>query len=194
MKKKVKLITTIASLGLALALMAFGVYAAVTASFSVTTQVSFQATAHVKATVTVTETAALAAAPQASDYANSAATGLTDGKMSITRSSTGQDTNGLVDLTLAEVKLREDATYYSYKVVIHNDDAENSLTVTATTATQTGTGYTVTFDKNGNDNSIAAGEDYTFVCTIKIDKLDGNAVNVVNADLGVSFKLDAVLA
>ena len=41
MKKKVKLITTIASLGLALALMAFGVYAATQAQFSVTSTVTF---------------------------------------------------------------------------------------------------------------------------------------------------------
>lgn len=47
MKKKVKLITTIASLGLALALMAFGVYAALTVSFNVTSQVSFTAAANV---------------------------------------------------------------------------------------------------------------------------------------------------
>ena len=47
MKKKVKLITTIASLGLALALMAFGVYAALTVNFRVTSQVSFTAAPNV---------------------------------------------------------------------------------------------------------------------------------------------------
>lgn len=58
MKKKVKLITTIASLGLALALMAFGVYAALTVSFNVTSQVSFTAAANVnvKFTAAVTTT------------------------------------------------------------------------------------------------------------------------------------------
>ena len=42
MKKRAKIITTIASLCLAVALMAFGVYAASTVTFSVTTKVSFQ--------------------------------------------------------------------------------------------------------------------------------------------------------
>lgn len=41
MKKRVKLITTIASLCLAVALMAFGVYAATSVSFGVTSSVSF---------------------------------------------------------------------------------------------------------------------------------------------------------
>ena len=53
MKKRFKLITTIASLCLAVALMAFGVYAATEASFSVTNRVSFDATANVKAQVTL---------------------------------------------------------------------------------------------------------------------------------------------
>ena len=53
MKKRVKLLTTIASLCLAVALMAFGVYAATSASFSITNKVSFTATPNVKATVTL---------------------------------------------------------------------------------------------------------------------------------------------
>ena len=43
MKKKIKLITTFASLGLALALMVFGVYAALTETFTVTSSVNFTA-------------------------------------------------------------------------------------------------------------------------------------------------------
>ena len=47
MKKKVKLITTFASLGLALALMVFGVYAATKVTLTTTSQVSFEAAAGV---------------------------------------------------------------------------------------------------------------------------------------------------
>lgn len=52
MKKKFKLITTIASLCLAVALMAFGVYAAINVNYTVTTNVSYQAAKNVKAKVT----------------------------------------------------------------------------------------------------------------------------------------------
>ena len=44
MKKKVKLFSTIASLCLAVALMAFGVWAATSSAFKVTSKVSFTAT------------------------------------------------------------------------------------------------------------------------------------------------------
>lgn len=56
MKKKVKLFTTIASLCLAVALMAFGVYAAETATATINGSVTFTASAHVNATVKVTST------------------------------------------------------------------------------------------------------------------------------------------
>jgi len=55
MKKRVKLLTTIASLCLAVALMAFGVYAATTASFAVTTSVTFSIGDNIAGTVTVSE-------------------------------------------------------------------------------------------------------------------------------------------
>lgn len=51
MKKKVKLFSTIASLCLAVALMAFGVWAATTAQFGISGKVTFTATQNVKATV-----------------------------------------------------------------------------------------------------------------------------------------------
>ena len=54
MKKRFKLFSTIASLCLAIALMAFGVYVATTASFSITNKVSFTAEKNVKATITLT--------------------------------------------------------------------------------------------------------------------------------------------
>ena len=54
MKKKVKLITTIASLCLAVALMAFGVFAALNVSYTITNTVSYSAAANVKATITYT--------------------------------------------------------------------------------------------------------------------------------------------
>ena len=57
MKKKVKLITTIASLGLALALMAFGVYAALTETFTVTSSVNFTASKDILVDFSVATTA-----------------------------------------------------------------------------------------------------------------------------------------
>ena len=53
MKKKSKLIATLSSLGLALAMMVFAVYAATSVTFKVTTNVSFEATKHVQATIVV---------------------------------------------------------------------------------------------------------------------------------------------
>ena len=55
MKKRVKLLTTIASLCLAVALMAFGVYAASQANFAVTSQVSYSVGTNIAGTLTVTQ-------------------------------------------------------------------------------------------------------------------------------------------
>ena len=51
--KKIKLFTTIASLCLAVALMAFGVYAATSASIGVTSSITFSADGQVGGTLTV---------------------------------------------------------------------------------------------------------------------------------------------
>ena len=53
MKKRFKLITTIASLCLAVALMAFGVYAATNASFTVTSTINFSTSGDLVGTATV---------------------------------------------------------------------------------------------------------------------------------------------
>ncbi|MEG1751870.1 MAG: hypothetical protein RR140_03575 [Clostridia bacterium] len=63
MKRKAKLITTFASLGLALALMAYGVFAATSQSIAVTNTITFTATKDIAATVYGTKSAAVGAAP-----------------------------------------------------------------------------------------------------------------------------------
>ena len=55
MKKKVKLFTTIASLCLAVALMAFGVYAATTLQYTITNQVTYTVAQNVKAEIWIGE-------------------------------------------------------------------------------------------------------------------------------------------
>ena len=191
MKKKVKLITTFASLGLALALMVFGVYAATTKSFNIQTQVGFQATAHVQATVTITETDAYAKAATPS-YAAAVADGLTDGKMSISRSAEGVDTDGIKDILLGEVTLSDEATCYSYKVTIKNDDKNNNLTITFTAADKTADGYKVTFTGE-KTTTLTPGQSAEYTCVIEVTTIDGSTVTIANADLKSTYKLDDVL-
>ena len=181
MKKKVKLITTIASLGLALALMAFGVYAATSATFNVSTTVTFQATQHVKVTVTGLETAALTAAPQASDYV----TAPTNNGQSLNRTETGADQGALADMVFTGVTLTETNYIYSYKITIQNDDAENAVAVkfTVPAAPAADAGYTVAWDGEEATSIPAANTQndsdcVTVTCTVTVTRRNGTAVAV----------------
>ena len=129
MKKRVKLLTTIASLCLAVALMAFGVYAATTAGFNVTGTVSFTAANdvylefvdveyHTSSKLNVTDAADASWVSATVTADESGATGWTT-----------VDTNGapkatVVDGTITGVTYAfknaagSDAAIYGYKVVL----------------------------------------------------------------------------
>lgn len=176
MKKKIKLISTFASLGLALALMVFGVYAATSVTFNVTTQVTFKETQHVKATVAAAHTAALAGAPTAADYK---AVTLTDASAGF-EGQNEDDTIG--DIAFAAVTLEQGTPVYSYKITITNDDAEDDhkLYVKATwKAVPQDAQFTVVFDGvvKDTEKEIVYGEDpLVITCTVTVTDLAGNSI------------------
>ena len=193
MKKKIKLISTFASLGLALALMVFGVYAATSASFKVTTNVSFTATQHVKAIVSVRETGKLNAAPQEADYGDAVTAGI---NVNVNGETTGDfDENDHKDFELTGATLDAQNVYYGYEVTIENLDKENELPVAITAADKEGTQYTVTFTGEDATKIAAATESangkIVITCVIQITDLAGNAVEVDAADLELNVDLGA---
>ena len=191
MKKKIKLISTFASLGLALALMVFGVYAATAVQFKVTTNVSFTADTEVQATITAAHTAALAKAPEAKDYVEVEGAGGTAGY-------TGNNwADAIADIAFEEVALSSSANVYSYKITIKNDDDERKLRVTATLGAEVDekNQYTIEFNKtSGTAFDIDESGSADLIVTVTITDLAGNAVPVaaINTAMGLTVDLAVV--
>lgn len=191
MKKKVKLITTIASLGLALALMAFGVYAATTASFKVTGTVSFTATAHVECNVSVFESANdLEEALEENAATGWNQTGTTY-KISYKDQSNvsghgADESQALTNDALTETNAV--GNYYCVKVTFQNisTNEDNVLNVTWTAKTDDGATSNVVATQSADSLTVAYGETKSVVFTYKIK----DALNKVeNFDTGVVFTL-----
>lgn len=115
MKRKFKLITSVASLCLAVALMAFGVYAATAPSVTVNGSVSFAAS-NVLASYKVEEHAAATEIAEASYTVNK------EGSFTTTTS----DVDGAVTIALDELKLDDVKVTASYKFTITSDFAADS--------------------------------------------------------------------
>ena len=145
MKKKFKLITTIASLCLAVALMAFGVYAATSVKYDIVTNVTYTATPNVKATVEYTLKVTNASATTL-DGNNDNATKF-DGttKYEIWSDTVGTAENVDADEALGTVKLLQDLSKgdtvgtpmtFEYTVIFSNNakeaDANKTLKITMT--------------------------------------------------------------
>ena len=142
MKKKFKLITTIASLCLAVALMAFGVYAATSVKYDVTTNVTFQAAQNVKAKVTYTLAVSNASGTTVSGNDKSATKA--EGTYTIWEDALGNKAdveNGVEKLgTIALAQAGEDKLdtdmIFTYTVTFHNNavvtDGNKTLNITAT--------------------------------------------------------------
>ena len=185
MKKKFKLLTSIASLGLALALGVFGVLAATGKTFNVSTSVSFTATQHVKVTVNGYETTKLAATPGDSDWGTAKST------QNLSVDAAGADTGSLTDIVFTGATLDASNTYYGYKVTIKNDDTENALPMKLTYADKTAAQYTIDFTVSGvaSEEEIAVGETATIIMVIHVTDLAGNRVDITNADMNLQVKL-----
>ena len=138
MKRKFKLVTAIASLTAAIALLMFGVYAAGVRTVDVTGTVSFAAT-NVQATVTV--------------YSNKAATVATTDNEEGTYSFTDTTTNTVGgDITGVDVTLGDDDYTWSYLVVITNTFGTGGASVAVSVVPPTAPAEWVTYtEKSGTD-------------------------------------------
>ena len=187
--KKVKLFTTIASLCLAVALMAFGVYAATQVDISITGNVSFSAAANVKATVTL------------SDTAENVATGYT-AVVNKELYKTGEDANEIKntgshdfgDMVFTATSTNA-SIVYSYTVTIKNDAAATDeykvLNVVVTESLNDEAqlnvdGYTVAISGElANGGTVAQGASATYTVTLTINP----NISVSKADIGSAITL-----
>ena len=160
MKRKAKIITTIASLCLAVALLAFGVYAATTASLSVTSKVAFEAK-----DVNVTFTAKVAGGNVPTN-SNDEPWGKSEGWSATSNNYTGVAGVANTDLfTVALVPQGNNADdHYSFVTTGGNDSAGTKIT------------YTFTITNNGRD-------------PINITYTGTNTFSEVSNILGVTYKI-----
>ena len=187
MNRKAKIIATLSTLGLAIAMLVFSVYAATTVTFKVTTNVSFVATKHVKATITARDSGATATVltADASLYPNKAKTGA---DQTIGVNSDGTDNGKIEDVEFNPAQLTATDKYYGYQITITNNDEQNDLPVYIKTNAQTGEGYKVTFT-NATDSTIKYNVPYIITCIIQVTDLAGNTVIIDNNDLALNINL-----
>ena len=201
MKKRLKLFSTIASLCLAVALMAFGVWAATNVSFTVSNKVSFTATANVKAKVW--HTTAVEKCTQ-----SGATTDTSEGKPDLTFNGSEDAKGGesyevegglaLGDVTLTATNGSVEQMTYSYTITIKNTATSNDsfpylkVEITFNNAhnysAQDGYGVEISYgdDKTATE-VLGAGETKIYTVKITID----NAKSVKEIDLGSSVILTA---
>ena len=187
MKKKVKLITTIASLCLAVALMAFGVYAALNVSYTIKNTVSYSAAANVKATITYTTELGNATATvgeEETPYSTVTDKVIFTDTIGNTDKATGTEEIG--DLTLTAVNLAQNMTF-KYTVTIKNNalstDAYQTLYVKLTLpgddATVETAGYKITV--TGQElNTVALNGEVKYTVEIAVS----TSTSIEKVDLG----------
>lgn len=180
MKRRFKLIASIASLTAAVALMAFGVFAAGTRSINVTGTVGFVAT-NVDATVVVSEDSA----------ANAGAISVAGISTQTFVSNGGNQVGTEVTLT---PNLGDDAGNYVYRYTIEvtNDGQSTIYADWAVVADDAGTtaGITRTADADATNAAIAPGATLTYTVTYEVDvaAMTGNSITL--AGVGASITLD----
>ncbi len=167
MKRKFKLITSVASLCLAVALMAFGVYAATAPSVTVNGSVSFAAS---------NVLASYKAEQDPARTAEAAAAWATKGEGSFTP--TTSDTDGAVTINLDELKLDDVKVTASYRFTITSGFAADSpvkVVVKVTAPAEVDAGgitehveYSKTAAASGN-YELAGGENLVVTYTITVD-------------------------
>ena len=203
MKKKVKLFTTIASLCLAVALMAFGVYAATNVTFGVTNEVSFTATANVKAKVWHTTATSEGCSKEGALADTTEETPDFELLGSETQGTSGFTATtialGTVKLTLHNVNVANGSMTYSYTINIKNtapaNDSNPDLKVTVTPKNvekvdSAGYGIATTYDGEASTATtiLASGKSMSYTVTITVD----NAHTIKDIDLGTSVALEAL--
>lgn len=128
MKKRFKIITTVASLCLAVALMAFGVYAAANSTFTVTSSVSF--TSQVAVTWGLDTEGGAAG--------NTHVTGYTKEITADKEATTDDATGALITKTIGDLAFgaatNEEKTI-TYTITAHNPSGSTAITVTCTSVT-----------------------------------------------------------
>ena len=176
MKKKIKLITTFASLGLALALMVFGVYAATSATFKIDGTVSFQASANVDAIVRVYESANNLAAPL--DAAADSGWTQVDTDYTISYKTNTNPTGGKTFLLTNDALTVSNtgvAQYYCVKVTIQNISTNTANTLTITHTALDGSDSNVTVVDANTSVTATAGETATILITLSVTDVTNNA-------------------
>lgn len=193
MNRKAKIIATLSTLGMAIAMLVFSVYAATSATFKVTTNVSFVATKHVKATITARDTEPTSTElTKDSTYSKLASQGA-DQTISVnangeTVDGSNNKIDGLQDVEFAAAELTQTNKYYGYQIKVTNNDTQNSLPISVTAQNQTRQGYTVTFD-GATTTTIASGATHIITCILEITDLAGNSVTITNSDLALDVFL-----
>ena len=206
MKKRVKLLTTIASLCLAVALMAFGVYAATSSTFNVTSHVSFEANVAVAWKANVSGGHAVTVDGENREVA----TGVLDiSEQTLTMNAqTKEDgsankvvvTNAVdgKDSIPAEIEFEnKDNATITYKFsCLNNGDSDITVTVTHTAIPETANLKVSYKTENGTaeatttweeENTVKAGEKITFTVELKmVDPATGVTATPVTADFTAS--------
>ena len=180
MKRKFKLITSVASLCLALTMMIFGVRAATNPQITVTGTVSFSAT-NVLATIS----------------------GVKGTGVDTTWTTDLQDivyTVGTADaqsMDVGTISLTDAVTSGGYKITVTSDFASGSNSLIKITSelpsTITGTGYTVSYTGDANwttatTTGLTAGASTTVTVTITVDPAVASAT--FTEDIGMSIVLE----
>ncbi len=169
MKKKVKLFTTIASLCLAVALMAFGVYAATTASLNVTSSVAFTST-----------TVLIDVEGKVEGYATLAE----DGKATYTHASDNTQVTAYNDTwAIGAMTFDEAHAEITYTVKITNK-SEFAIAVTLHDAKTDTAALSYTETGRADFAEIASGVSATYTLKVKLLKFD---TSVVATDVKLSF-------
>ena len=166
MKKKFKLFATIGSLCLAVAMMTIGVLAATSATFTVTSNVSFNAQNNIYATIqgTATQGTTKSFGP----YKNY------EGE--VTEGSSFDEGFTTASFNPGDVVLTESAPSQVIEISISNDGSVDATAHKVITVSHDGTdvaqsdgkGYTLTYVFSGENNEIAKGETETLTITFTI--------------------------
>ena len=180
MKRKFKLITSVASLCLALVLMVFGVHAAVSPQITVSGTVSFKAE-NVFATITGVK-------------GTGADTGWATTLQQIVYDVETEDAQSIA---VGEISLTDAVTTGGYKITVTSDFAAASNTkvkITSTLPTTvTGTGYTITFTGDANwttatTTGLSGGQSATVTVTVDVNPALADAT--FTDDIGMTITLD----
>lgn len=190
-KRKIKLLASLTSLVLVVAVMAVGVWAASNATVNITGSVSYTAKGNVSATVSVTD---IDGSPQSEKSVTIAPT---------ETASTAEEISLGTGLTVKQVEGSSATATWSYTFTIKNnyaEAAENTTLYAKVTLPDAGTNYNISATvaipsvesgvaksyTTGTEITLAEDETATFVITLTVTDV---AVSISGADVGSSIAL-----